>query len=134
MTTEGSEARLSRQVDEHVGRRIRERRTRMGMTQEQLAAALRLSYQQVQKYETGANRVSAGRLYEISRLLEAPMNWFFESFDADEVREAMPHGGRDRTIIDLVANFNAIQDPHVRSVIGTLIKTVSGKEARQRND
>ncbi len=54
---------LAKRVDKHVGKRIRERRVKMGLTQQGLAEALEITYQQLQKYETGANRVSAGRLY-----------------------------------------------------------------------
>ncbi|HIF09166.1 MAG TPA: XRE family transcriptional regulator, partial [Sneathiellales bacterium] len=61
---------MAKRVDEHVGERIRHLRTTLGLTQEQLSSALGISYQQIQKYETGANRVSAGRLYEIAMELD----------------------------------------------------------------
>ena len=68
----------TRPIDQHVGERIRLRRTERGLTQEQLAAALDVSYQQVQKYETGANRISAGRIYQIARKLGVEVGYFFE--------------------------------------------------------
>jgi transcriptional regulator with XRE-family HTH domain len=61
--------KLTRRVDEHVGMRSRLRRTLLGLTQEQLTAALNISSQQIQKYETGANRVSAGRVFQIAQRL-----------------------------------------------------------------
>ena len=63
-------------IDNYVGERIRERRTELGRTQEELGRALKISYQQVQKYETAANRVSAGRLYELARELEVDVSYF----------------------------------------------------------
>ena len=67
---------LTKRVDAHVGGRIRDRRTVLGLTQEHLANALNISYQQVQKYETGANRVSAGRLYAVSNFLQSEVRFF----------------------------------------------------------
>ena len=65
-------------VDVHVGQRIRQRRTLLGYSQERLADALDLTFQQVQKYERGANRVGAGRLVELSKALDVPVTYFFE--------------------------------------------------------
>ncbi len=65
-------------VDDHVGKRIRERRRMVGMTQAKLAEPLGISYQQIQKYELGTNRVSAGRLYVLSEILGVTIDYFFE--------------------------------------------------------
>lgn len=73
-------------MDVHVGLRVRLRRQRLGLSQDALAKALGLSFQQVQKYERGTNRVSASKLFEIAGALEAPVAWFFEGLvqsDAD---------------------------------------------------
>jgi len=67
-------------VDVHVGQMIRTTRRARGMTQQMLAARIGVKFQQVQKYETGANRVSASRLWEISQVLDAPINHFFDTF------------------------------------------------------
>ena len=89
-----SKDRGPEEVDLHVGARIRMRRRSLGLTQQQLAEQLGLTFQQVQKYERGANRVSASKLYEISRALQTPVSYFFEgladrgSTDADEARGA----------------------------------------------
>jgi len=123
--TNRQSARLSRRVDECVGEQIRRRRTMMGLTQEQLATALDISYQQVQKYETGTNRVSAGRLYEISKLLDSDMSYFFDTIEPKETAPQAPQTGRDRASIELVRSFNAIEDPTVRSAVASLVKNLS---------
>ena len=120
----------SRRVDQHVGERIRLRRTELGLTQEQLAAALDVSYQQVQKYETGANRISAGRIFELARKLRVDIGYFFDGLPLDETEAALPleHGGRHRTAIELVRKFALIEDPEVRSAIAGLVKTIVERE------
>ena len=117
-------SRLSRRVDDHVGARIRLRRTLMGMTQEQLAEALGISYQQVQKYETGANRVSAGRLFEIAQQLGADISYFFDGLDSQAAARALPHGGRNRVAIDLVRNFLEIANEDQRTALANLVKSM----------
>jgi transcriptional regulator with XRE-family HTH domain len=116
----------TRRIDQHVGERIRVRRAELGLTQEQLAQALKVSYQQVQKYETGANRISAGRIYEIARKLDVDISYFFEELGLHEPREQTPleHGGRQRSAIELVRKFAQIQDPQVRSAIAGLVKAI----------
>jgi len=63
-------------IDMHVGKRVRLRRTLLGMSQEQLGAELNITFQQVQKYERGANRISASRLWDISQILDVPISYF----------------------------------------------------------
>jgi len=72
-------------IDVHVGQRIRLRRTMLGQSQEQLARALGVSFQQVQKYERGTNRISASRLFDVSRVLAVPVGFFFEDLGADDL-------------------------------------------------
>lgn len=76
-------------VDVHVGKRLRLRRTLLGMSQEQLAAAVGVTFQQIQKYERGANRVSASRLYDVARVLGVDISFFFEDI-GDDVTEKRP--------------------------------------------
>jgi transcriptional regulator with XRE-family HTH domain len=85
--------KLTRRVDEHVGTRIMLRRTLLGLKQEQLAAALIISYQQIQKYETEANRVSAGRLFQIAQRLGIEVFYFFDGLDLSLIPKDLPHGG-----------------------------------------
>src|ERR1041384_6651710 len=68
-------------TDVHVGSRLRLRRTLLGMSQEKLGEAIGLTFQQVQKYERGANRIGASRLWDLSRVLDCPMSFFFEDMD-----------------------------------------------------
>jgi transcriptional regulator with XRE-family HTH domain len=121
----------TRRIDQHVGERIRVRRAELGLTQEQLAQALKVSYQQVQKYETGANRISAGRIYEIARKLDVDISYFFEGLGLDVPSEQTPleHGGRQRSAIELVRKFAQIQDSQVRSAIAGLVKAIVDRQA-----
>ena len=75
---------MSHYVDIHVGQKIRRRRWMTDMTQKQLADAVGIKFQQIQKYETGANRVSASRLFEISQALSVPVSYFFESIESED--------------------------------------------------
>ena len=120
----------TRRIDQHVGERIRARRAELGLTQEQLAQALQVSYQQVQKYETGANRISAGRIFEIARKLGVDVSYFFEGLGLDDPGEQPPleHGGRQRSAIELVRKFAQIDDPHVRSAITGLVKAIVDRQ------
>jgi transcriptional regulator with XRE-family HTH domain len=123
-------ARHAAKIDQQVGDRIRRRRTLLGYTQEQLAEALDISYQQIQKYETGANRVSAGRLYQIAQRLEAPVTYFFEGLgvDFDGDVDLPASSGSNRATIELVRNFNHIADGAVRNAVASLVKSLSGGE------
>jgi transcriptional regulator with XRE-family HTH domain len=114
----------TKRIDAHVGERIRLRRTELGLTQEQLATALDVSYQQIQKYETGANRVSAGRILEIARKLGVDVGYFFEGVSDDDQGLPLEHGGRQRSAIELVRKFGQIKDPEVRAAIAGLVKTI----------
>lgn len=116
----------SRRVDQHVGERIRLRRTELGLTQEQLAAALEVSYQQIQKYESGANRISAGRIFDLARKLDVEVGYFFDGLEAGEGDgdHTLEHGGRQRTAIELVRKFAQIDHPEVRTAIAGLVKTI----------
>jgi transcriptional regulator with XRE-family HTH domain len=115
---------ISHRVGDHVGERIRIRRTEMGLTQDELARQLAISYQQVQKYETGANRISAGRLYEIALKLTTDVSYFFEGFDSGRVTGQMAHGGHNRAAIELVRNFHEIKDENLRSAVANLLKAL----------
>src|ERR1044072_4777935 len=75
-------------ADEHVGARVRMRRVMLGMSQEKLADGLGLTFQQVQKYEKGSNRIGASRLQQIALVLRVPVSFFFEGFPADRRRQA----------------------------------------------
>jgi transcriptional regulator with XRE-family HTH domain len=106
---------MAHQVDFHVGKRIRQRRWLVGMTQQQLAEKVGIKFQQIQKYETGANRVSASRLWDIADALDVPVHFFFEGLDkvdAEPTRAgAMPADLLgDKEALDLVRSYYAIPE------------------------
>ena len=95
-------------ADRHVGTRIRERRVMLGLSQQQLAAMIGVTYQQAHKYERGLNRISAGRLFDIASVLNVPISWFFEGIPADgTVAELSP---RQRMCLELARNFAMIDN------------------------
>lgn len=95
-------------IDVHVGARVRLRRRQMGIAQQQLADALALTFQQVQKYENGANRISASKLYQIARKLEVPVAYFFEGLPEDGERP-LEESVLDRAIASLTAVDTGIE-------------------------
>lgn len=104
-------------VDVHVGKRIRHRRWLVGMTQQQLAESVGIKFQQIQKYETGANRVSASRLWDISDALDVPVSFFFEGIEAEDSARTRPTGDTvpsdllgDKEALDLVRSYYAIPE------------------------
>ena len=112
-------------IDRHVGERIRRRRVMLGLTQEQLGEALGISYQQIQKYETGANRVSAGRLFMISQILEVGIAVLFDGL-GEEVDSDVSNASRH--VIELVRAFSKISDEKVRGSVMSLVRTLSDKD------
>ena len=130
-------------IDVHVGSRIRLRRTLLGMSQERLGDALGLTFQQIQKYERGVNRVGASRLFDLSRVLDVPISFFF-----DDMPETLSgaHGGSAqprraagfaesqegfgdeqmgrRETLELVRAYYRITDPAVRKRVFELIKSL----------
>lgn len=102
---------MAHPVDEYVGKRIRHRRWMVGMTQQQLAAEVGIKFQQIQKYETGTNRVSASRLWGIANALTVDVRFFFEGLEADSGTEgagdaAMTGPG---AISDVIADKEALE-------------------------
>tara|TARA_R110000787_G_scaffold25998_6_gene72801 strand:+ start:904 stop:1275 length:372 start_codon:yes stop_codon:yes gene_type:complete len=117
-------------VDIHVGSRIRMRRTLLGLSQEKLGDALGLTFQQVQKYERGANRVGSSRLYEISRILDVPISFFFEEMTGDvssagAVAPVDAVEGAQRETLELVRAYYRIDDPRVRKRVFELMKSIA---------
>ncbi|MFW8636938.1 helix-turn-helix domain-containing protein [Cribrihabitans pelagius] len=106
---------MAHPVDVHVGKRIRHRRWLIGMTQQQLAEQVGIKFQQIQKYETGANRVSASRLWDISDALDVPVSFFFEGLQdeakAPADKAAVPEDLMgDKEALDLVRSYYAIPE------------------------
>lgn len=139
-------------VDIHVGRRLRQRRALLGLSQEKLGRAIGLTFQQIQKYERGANRIGASRLLQLSRALAVPIAYFFEDAPgassprgrkADGKMKAAPHAaphgasgraaasdvGRDpfakRETLELVRAYYAISNPYVRKRVLDLVRALA---------
>lgn len=105
-------------TDVHVGRKVREARAAKGMSQEQLGKLLGVSFQQVQKYEKGTNRIGSSRLWDISKALETPITYFFEGIeDANADQRTLP-----RRTIELAKQIDSIGDDNVRNQVLNLIK------------
>ena len=109
---------MTHPVDTHVGIKIRQRRWLVGMTQQQLAAEVGIKFQQIQKYETGANRVSASRLWDIAGTLQVEVSFFFEGLKAmraDGANAALPADlMADKEALDLVRSYYAIPETQRR--------------------
>ena len=103
-------------VDVHVGKRIRHRRWMVGMTQQQLADQVGIKFQQIQKYETGMNRVSASRLWDISATLGVPIAFFFEGIEARKGQTGEVEGDilADKEALELVRSYYAIPEQQRR--------------------
>jgi transcriptional regulator with XRE-family HTH domain len=122
-------------IDVHVGSRVRLRRTLLGMSQEKLAQALDLTFQQVQKYERGLNRIGSSNLYKISQVLGVSISFFFEDMSEDLSERLIPPSPNDsfdmrqigkRETIQLVQGFYAIKDEEMRNQIFQLMKRLGG--------
>lgn len=131
------------EIDVHVGQRLRVRRSLLGMSQEKLAEAIGLTFQQVQKYERGTNRVSAGRLFELSHILDVPVSYFFDHVGetanmaklqrglADNKQDAFE--GEDvmnrKETLDLVRVYYSVEDPEARKDIMKFLKSMTERLA-----
>lgn len=126
-------------VDVHVGSRVRLRRTLLGMSQEKLGEAIGLTFQQVQKYERGANRVGASRLFDLSRVLDVPVGFFFEEMPDDVAANSPaqrpglnrppPEQELDpmvkRETLELVRAYYKIDEPGVRKRLFEMTKALA---------
>jgi transcriptional regulator with XRE-family HTH domain len=109
-------------VDRYVGARIRERRIMLGLTQQQLADLIGVTYQQAHKYERGINRVSAGRLFEVAQVLSVPVNYFFDGLDEENERAISP---RERMCLELARNFAQIPNERHQEALSQLARVLA---------
>lgn len=117
-------------VDHYVSLRIRQRRIMLGLTQQQMAELIGVTYQQAHKYETGINRISAGRLYQIAQALGVDIGYFFDEIDPDKQNkpkqtEMMP---QQRMLLELARNFAGIQNRKHQDAICSLAKVLASAE------
>jgi transcriptional regulator with XRE-family HTH domain len=125
-------------VDRHVGSRVRMQRMAIGMSQEKLGDACGITFQQIQKYEKGTNRIGASRLHQIARILEVPVEFFYEGAPSDGGSGEPAVGDRDaRSMteflatsegLELVKAFTAVKDQKVRRRIVDLARAVAAGE------
>lgn len=123
-------------VDIHVGGRVRLRRSALGLSQDQLGAAIGLSFQQVQKYERGANRIGASRLYEMSKVLQTPIAYFFENLDGMGLSEEGDSSYQTdpvvkRELLELMRAYHQILDPKQRKKVLKLVQALAEESQRE---
>ena len=133
-------------MDVHVGTRVRLRRTLLGMSQEKLAKAVNLTFQQIQKYERGSNRIGASRLFQFAQVLDVPVSFFYDDMpDESDEQKALQNGDGQalagdgfeqdqlarRETLELVRAYYSIGDPTVRRRVFELTKTLSRSEERR---
>jgi transcriptional regulator with XRE-family HTH domain len=134
-------------IDVHVGSRVRLRRTLLGMSQEKLGEAIGLTFQQVQKYERGANRIGASRLYDLSRVLDVPVSFFFDDINPEAAAAALGGEGGDegeetpqryepdpmmrRETLELVRAYYRIPDSQIRRRLFDLTKAIANACANE---
>ncbi len=117
-------------VDVHVGNRVRLRRTLLGMSQTHLAEALDLTFQQVQKNETGFNRIGSSRLYQLSLIFGVPVSDFFEGLEDNPSRRSRDDVMIKRETLELVRAYYRIRDPGVREALHAMFKALGKRTGR----
>ena len=111
------------ETDRYVGGRIRERRIMLGLSQQQMADMIGVTYQQTHKYERGINRISAGRLFEIARVLKVPVSYFFEGLG--DRPEGGTLTGRQRMCLELARNFARITNERHQEALSRLARSLA---------
>ena len=109
------------ETDRYVGGRIRERRIMLGLSQQQMADLIGVTYQQAHKYERGINRISAGRLYEISQVLGVPVSYFFDGLEENKSGEL---SARQRMCLELSRNFASISNERHQEALSSLARAL----------
>lgn len=146
LSAKGDREHRASPIDAHVGSRVRLRRTLLGMSQEKLGDALGLTFQQVQKYERGVNRIGASRLFDLARVLDVPIGFFFDDlppemggnsavrsrpalFGFAEASDGLEDENMSkRETLELVRAYYRITDPSVRKRVFDLIKSLAPTE------
>ncbi len=123
-------------IDIHVGGRLRLRRLAVGLSQERLAKSIGITFQQIQKYERGTNRIVASRLHDLARVLDVPIGYFFSEMAEGTLPASTPSAREeavafghdlmeDRETLELVRSYYKIADPRIRKRLFDLVKSVS---------
>ncbi len=133
-------------IDAHVGARLRQRRTLLGMNQTKLGSSIGLTFQQVQKYERGTNRISASRLFDLLRVLDVPLEYFFDDMPTAVAASSPTQGGgkakkppgyeldpmAKRETLELVRAYYKITDPQVRKRLFEMTKTLGAAASKDQ--
>lgn len=130
---------MAHPVDVYVGARLKTKRTAQGLSQSEIGRYLGVTFQQVQKYEKGVNRIGPSKLYEVSKLLKTPINYFFDGFEEIKSKSACcfnedgeefdsENNVSDREALRLIKAFTSIKDPKIRKQITSLVKAMSTQE------
>ncbi|GHU00490.1 hypothetical protein FACS1894186_1150 [Alphaproteobacteria bacterium] len=130
-------------IDVYVGERIRQRRALVGISQGKLAQSLGITFQQMQKYEHGANRIGASRLWRVSRVMGVPINWFFdgvERYDSkdrsdlnlcEDGAEVLYDAAYERELRHLIRNFARIRNQKVSRQVIALVRALAGSDEEE---
>ena len=121
----GARRPRAQNIDRHIGARLRQRRVLNGLSQQGLADLIGVTYQQAHKYENGRNRISAGRLYAIARVLDVDIGYFFEGLQGDQPSRPIP---QQRVFLDLARNFRSIRTPRHQEMVCMLTRILANLE------
>jgi transcriptional regulator with XRE-family HTH domain len=116
--------RRATRVDDFVGARLRDRRISLGLTTQEFAERLGVTYEVVYKYERGISRISAGQLYEIARALHAPIDYFYEGFDAEKPHRVSVRRGK---LLNMVRYLDEIRNEHHLDAISKIARALAGR-------
>lgn len=136
---------MAHPVDVYVGARLKTKRTAQGLSQSEIGRYLGVTFQQVQKYEKGVNRIGPSKLYEVAKLLKTPINYFFDGFEElknknnccfneDGEEFDSENNVSDREALRLIKAFTSIKDPKIRKQITSLVKAMSMQESLSDKD
>ena len=131
------------EIDKHVGSRVRTRRTLLGLNQSQFGKACGIAFQQIQKYERGSDRIGASRLYQISKILDVPVSYFYEDMPEELGQstppvtpptgdEAEPDTMHKRETLELVRAYYRIENADLRGRLRNTIRAIAGEKGRGR--
>lgn len=138
-----NDERIANAVDRRLGQRVRTRRLEIGMSQEKLADLLGVTFQQVQKYEKGINRIAASRLFDIAAALDMPISAFFEGLTPARAAGGVAESEGESFIYDVLATpeglqlvtlFSAIESPKVRKRVVELVRAIAEENVREDSD
>lgn len=132
---------MAHPVDIYVGKRLRMRRTIMGLSQEALGTSTGITFQQIQKYERGINRMGSSRLYSFAKLLEVPVSYFFEGYEGEGSSPIVAGKGMEegavqdfeheqlasRETLEMMRSYYRIESPQVRKRVFELVKSMADK-------